>query len=330
MIESIEIKNLRGIREGKLDSLTPLTILVGPNGCGKSTILDALLIAAHPEPHEAVGQAVARRAGVDEGARWLIWHADSTKKIQLSVRSVGAGGNRGCVLVFDRAKAGEVARVRLKAPGVQGGAQSVVVTFGRGNEYEHSAETKFLEVVPEVRLVETGTRKGESLHTLYTQAVVQGRRDQTVAILKNLIPSLRDIVILTEQDRPILHFVYEDFSVPAALGGDGVHALLRLVLETATRQRGLLLIEEPELHLHPAAIAQSARVIVAAVRAGIQIVLSTHSLEFIDSVLVASDEKDLDHLSVSRLKLDNGGLISSRLSGKDVAVERNQIEDDLR
>lgn len=330
MIESIEIKNLRGIREGKLEGLTPLTVLVGPNGCGKSTILDALLIGAHPEPPEAVGQAVARRAGVDEGARWLVWHADNSRSIQLGVRSVGAGGSRACALIFERPRQHEVARVQFKAPGAQGVRQSVGIVFLQGNEYQYTKETKFLEVVPEVRMVETGARKGESLHTLYTQAVVQGRRDQTVAILKDLLPSLRDIVILTEQDRPILHFVYEDFSVPAALAGDGVHALLRLVLETATRQRGLLLIEEPELHLHPAAIARSARVIVAAARTEVQLVLSTHSLEFIDCVLAVADEKDLERLSVFRLKLDNGGLISSRLTGKEVAFERNQIEDDLR
>jgi predicted ATPase len=46
MIDAIEIENLRGIRHGRLDGLKPLTILTGPNASGKSTVLDALLIAA--------------------------------------------------------------------------------------------------------------------------------------------------------------------------------------------------------------------------------------------------------------------------------------------
>ena len=46
MISSIEIKNFRGIQDGKLENLTQLTILVGPNGSGKSAILEALLIGA--------------------------------------------------------------------------------------------------------------------------------------------------------------------------------------------------------------------------------------------------------------------------------------------
>ncbi len=46
MINSIEIKNFRGINDGKLEKLTPLTILVGANGCGKSTVLQSLLLGA--------------------------------------------------------------------------------------------------------------------------------------------------------------------------------------------------------------------------------------------------------------------------------------------
>ena len=45
MIESLEIKGLRGIRHGVLNGLSPLTILVGPNGCGKSTVLEAAGVA---------------------------------------------------------------------------------------------------------------------------------------------------------------------------------------------------------------------------------------------------------------------------------------------
>ncbi len=48
MIRSVEIKGLRGIQEGKLDDFTPLVILVGTNGSGKSTVLDAMLIGANP------------------------------------------------------------------------------------------------------------------------------------------------------------------------------------------------------------------------------------------------------------------------------------------
>ncbi len=87
MIQSIEIKNFRGIREGKLEELTPLVVLVGPNSSGKSTILDALLIAAGRQPGNAIGRVVKRRAVTGRGARWLVWRASENGSAEVIARA---------------------------------------------------------------------------------------------------------------------------------------------------------------------------------------------------------------------------------------------------
>ena len=46
MIESIRIRDFRGIQSGAIDRLRQLNILVGPNNSGKSTVLEALYLAA--------------------------------------------------------------------------------------------------------------------------------------------------------------------------------------------------------------------------------------------------------------------------------------------
>lgn len=337
MIESIEIKNLRGIREGKLEGLTPLTVLVGPNGCGKSTILDALLIAgAGPErlrkfreackfvaaisPDAATrqpvtledAQSIMELVGVHQGRlqewpRWFYWRGDT------SSCSVVARSDHPLVLT-----------VKIKGLSLEASC-----TFRRSGGPEAIIPDPVW--LPATHLIDLGSRGAHSpLHHLYSEAVRQGRSDELIAMVQAMLPGTKRIEILTEGDSPVLHVVYPDRSVPVEFAGDGVHALLRMCMEIARPPGALVLIEEPELHQHPRGIAQSARVIVAAARAGVQVVLSTHSLEFIDSVLAVADEKDLERLSVFRLKLDNGGLISSRLTGKEVAFERNQIEDDLR
>ena len=85
MIRSIEIKGIRGIREEKLDEFAPLTVLVGPNGFGKSTVLDALLIGASPDRKETVAGAVNRRPGNHNPGRWLLWRGEQgvTTKIRV-------------------------------------------------------------------------------------------------------------------------------------------------------------------------------------------------------------------------------------------------------
>ena len=76
---------------------------------------------------------------------------------------------------------------------------------------------------------------------------------------------------------------------------------------------------------------QAARAICAAVARGIQVVLTTHSLELIDHLVIESRAREaLDQLSVFRLQLTDGCLKSYRMPGEEVAFARNQIEDDLR
>jgi AAA15 family ATPase/GTPase len=145
-----------------------------------------------------------------------------------------------------------------------------------------------------------------------------------------VFPGVSNVEILTENGEPILHFVFAEYSVPASLAGDGIQSLLRLSLELAASGGGIALLEEPEVHQHPGAIRQSARAILAAVRRQIQVILTTHSLELIDALLAESSDEDLTRLSLYRLQLQDGGLKSSRLPGRDVAFARTQIEDDLR
>jgi ABC-type multidrug transport system ATPase subunit len=118
--------------------------------------------------------------------------------------------------------------------------------------------------------------------------------------------------------------------VPVELAGDGTHALVCLALELAIPPQGLALLEEPEVHLHPAGVQLSARAILEAVRRGVQVVLSTHSLELIDALIGQATPDDLARLAVYRTRLRDGRLLTSRFSGAEAADMRLQIEEDLR
>jgi predicted O-methyltransferase YrrM len=168
------------------------------------------------------------------------------------------------------------------------------------------------------------------LHELYSDMVRKGLREQVNAIHGDLIPGLDHLEVLTEGGTPVLNLVFADRAVPAILAGDGIALLLRLGFELATRAGGVVLMEEPEVHMHPGAIRQCARAILAAVRRKTQIILSTHSLELIDALLAESSDEDLARFSLYRLQLQDGVLKSSRLPGPDIAFSRTTIEDDLR
>lgn len=326
MIESVSIKNLRGIREGTLEGLRPLSILVGPNSSGKSTVLDALLIGANPSPEQGVGQAVERRSTVERGARWLFWRLGEGGPTFVDVRTGTGTKHRSVLSLRDDSSSNTVLIVQVE------GNSSGHVRIGSNNRFEVVASSKRqVSDLSEVRLIEPkGVSDAAPIHDLYSHIVERGRRAEVTALLGALVPGMTGIEILTDQGNPVAHLVYADHSVPVGLTGDGIQALLRMTLELAARRSGLVLIEEPEVHQHPAAIRQTARAIVAAVRREIQVVLSTHSLELIDALVGDLKDDELDLLALYRLKLEDGVLRSSRLDGKSVLDSRGEIGDDLR
>ncbi len=341
VIRSVEIKLLRGIREGRLDDLTPLTVLVGPNGSGKSTVLEALMIGTYAPVADAVIRMVDRRWELDKGIRWLHWMgaghdealikvitaSGSKRLVQLSVLESAEHVGIQCVVTPD--KEGPTT-VTIQQPRRDPAVPPAIRV--KKEEYRvKGQEGPPLDEVRDVRFIDLSINRPEqSLDQLYTEAAEAGRRHEVFAIARDLLPTLEDIEILAPGGQPVLYLSFANRSVPAALAGDGIRLILRLAFELAARKKGLVLIEEPEIHMHPGAIRQVARVLVAAVRREIQVVLTTHSLELIDALMAASSAADLDQLSLFQLKLDAGILKSSHLSGPEVASARSVIEDDLR
>jgi len=326
MISAVEVKNLRGIREGKLEGLTPLVVLVGPNGCGKSTLLDALLIGGSNSPADAIDEVVSRHNTMGDAARWLFWKGDRNSTLEIAVKD--AIDIRGY-------------RLRVAGDWFRGSlyfsceflvnSESLGVITARINSSPIGDGHDYLQLQTlESRLIETDSRKVR-LTELYSRAVEGGRKKDIVALLKQVIFGFENLEILTEGGSPYLSIVLNDHSIPNEITGEGIQALLRLSLELASRPGGIVLLEEPEVHQHPGALRQSAKAIWAAIRRGVQVVISTHSLEFIDTLLSeVQTQEELDQMSVFRLLLKEGCLSSSRIAGSDIAFSRTEIGDDLR
>jgi energy-coupling factor transporter ATP-binding protein EcfA2 len=333
VISAVDIKSFRGIHEGTIKDLTPLVVLVGPNGAGKSTVIEAILIGASPVTAEAIVQVIRRHEAGGTGLRWLLWKGGvATEQTQITV-ATSSGKNRACRLQLDRGAPEGQTRISFWVTDSGVLLEAGGWVLGMKNTYHSHGSLGFrpLDGLQEVNLAEGyQTQFQRPLHKLFTKSVELGRRGQSKEIIKDVFPEVTNVEILTEHDAPILHLVFDEYSVPANLAGDGIQSLLRLTLELGASSGGAALLEEPEVHQHPGAIRQSARAILAAVRRDIQVILTTHSLELIDSLIAESSSEDLKRLSLYRLVLENGVLKSSRLPGPDVAFARGQIEDDLR
>lgn len=343
MIKSVTVNKLRGIREGSLNELGALTVLTGRNGCGKSTILDALNIAASRNPGEALGRTVARRLASPAGAQWLMYRglAESTAEVIVKIPDSRVPQQRCWITWQDRPSRDQPANFTQPVSELMWHSQlegderrvffAVVVDVD--NRYRSYAfDEHLLPDSPWVRLVDPGTP--HPLHRSFGEQVKRGQRAEVEDLARAVIPTLESLQILTDGDRPYLAIELANGrgAVPVSLAGDGVQALLQVVLELSGPPGGVVLLEEPEVHQHPAALVATAKAIHAARRRGIQVVVTTHSLELIDALVNEADQEheDLDAMVLFLLNLRDGQLSAGRFDGPMVAYSRNQIEDDLR
>ncbi len=342
MITSLRVESFRGIRAGNLDRLGRLAVLLGPNSAGKSTLLKGMVIAASRSPGDAVGRVVARRAELWDGARWLFWRGGRDGAPAVIETEIENFGRRTTTLALStdvsstledklEERKGKRPFVGEVMAHVEEGYVLSRTAFTLDNMYAFEQQgAESLRRVPAVWLIDPrpGARHAH-LSRVYSEAVESGLLDESVRLVAAVVPGLRTILMTEVAGAGVVQLVFSDHSVPVAVAGDGIQGLVRVCFELALPPGGTALLEEPEASQHPRALRQTARAIVAAVRRDVQVVLSTHSLDLLDALLLELGE-DLSPLSLHHLALVEGQLKSSRYEGSEVAFARQTVGEDLR
>lgn len=340
MIHTIEIKNFRRFRHFRLEGLTKLTILTGPNGCGKSTVLDALHIAASNQCAEAVGITVKRHPMAKDGARYLF--RDPKQPITLQIESEPPVAER-LLAYFDQvtSEGKELAEALVDKgsarPFSQIAASDIVNDLDLGEtvfdlQGNFESFTSNDDGLP-TRLIDPANVKelAEARSQLVAKHGLVGRQ-RLLDLLQLVVPEIGALDVLAGPDKePYLAAVRDHYALPLGLEGDGVAALLQIAIEAIlVEPGGLVLIEEPEVFLHPKAISVVASLLLELMREGRQIVLTTHSLELIDALLGRSAEGDLDQLSLFNLRPTAGDTKVVAWQGRQIEHIREKVGDDLR
>lgn len=366
-IGSIRFPNFKNIEPGtRIDFAFPLTVLVGANGSGKSSILHALygapdkyslkdfwfsteldpivegkglgvsrFIYAHWNSH--IGDFVeTRKARVRSGARLDYWEptkivvGDDMKPLP-SGSPGGAASDRW--LPVDRS----VVHINFKAE---------ISAFDRFFYFEtgQTKEDKHIAMLREARRLKQVIEKGYTSYPLWNrQRVFENRplnadelgcirhilgHDYVAATMvrHTLYPGYRgqDISVLFE--RPTLKY-------SEAFAGSGEVAVVSSVVKLLAADPGsLVLLDEPETSLHPGAQRRFLQFLLeCVVKKKMQIVISTHSPEFVDE-LPDHAIKVLDVTPTGRVTVANGSsslVAFNRLGAKVPGRIRVIVEDEL-
>lgn len=340
MLTELSVQGIRGITKAELTGLSAVTMLVGPNGCGKSTMLEAVALACAGNTSAAFA-CLATREWLGPMALKYLWSEPN------SVRSKWDGEDRSAVM-----GAGGPVDAELDAM-ARGRGLTGDVHVVRFNGYPgvidedgvmHASRTQTqLRPIPCTMVVPTrerpvGARKrfgstkfSSSLRGALAQVKLTPWYEDLITYLREARPSLDAIESLALGDRDEPHLIEKGPRVgyPLAFAGDGFQRAMEIAGALAEVKGGVVTIDEPEVYAHPRMFGSIAKLTKRAVADGTQVVMATHSLEFVQAVLTTFED-DLTKCCVVGLSNEGGVISSTTIAGPDASRRVLELGQDLR
>lgn len=317
MIKQLRLQNFRGLQDLQLQEFTQVVVFVGPNGCGKTSLMEGLHIACQP----FVGLMRAIEGGLrrQSSAQWLTSEGRFGQPITIETE-------RSQVSIT--IETAEMIRVEVRTPA---GKQPQELFKSEGLwKMRHSDALVVNRSLPDLPSVKTsGPFDQASLEDRFSDAAKFGFREKLRHLIRQLLAPATDLEILLEDQQPLLYAIYPEFSVPIDLVGEGIRTAIEVVCALAAPPRSLVLLEEPERHQHPRSLGLTCRAIWNAATQGQQIFISTHSLEFLDYLLTTADTH-LGDLTLFRLRKSDKKIQGIPVVGEDLKEARTLLMEDLR
>lgn len=280
ILRDLHIYAYRGLRDLHLQELTPITLVLGANDAGKTSILEAAGLLLRPvDP--AQWQHTVRHGALVDGIRGVFpaWSVDTAIAIS---GTTTANGPRSV-----RASLPAQADIDKARVGVSVNGQPEVTLKFPGDAPAHQVPMYRVRVHPAYQTraalnVELGAEQ------LQIALGVLQVFDAGITGLHACGPSIR-----------VEHC--ERGTVDLATLGEGARRALTLALSIAHASQGVLLIDELSACWHPSLVLPVFRALVSAARAcKTQIIAATQSLEAVDALLETAEPHDLSAFWVRR------------------------------
>ncbi|MCK9894570.1 DUF3696 domain-containing protein [Frankia sp. AgB32] len=308
MITNVQIINFKIFRDLDLD-LLPLTVLTGLNSSGKSTVIQALLLADLAEDRDGELVPLNGEHGLALGEASDVLYAEAADSAITTVRVIDGQICRTDFAVPDD-RAGYLRCERSDRHGPR-------VPIDTYLSAERLGPRDLLEVstLDDGRL-RVGHRGQYTAHLLARrereQVPVERRHPETVEHDHSITLGGQTGLWLSEIVRPVLvsatwlqgtnaamiRFRDPDALTPwlrpANVGFGLSYALPICVAGLAARPASLFIVENPEAHLHPAGQSAMGRFLARLAASGVQTIVETHSDHVIDGIrLGVAEERTL-------------------------------------
>ena len=344
MIRTLTLENYRGFEEYRLRKLGAVNLLVGPNNCGKTSVLEAVhLLASHGDPSvlvESAGRRWESQVGEDRRScgRCPLHYQFHGHRLEPGV-GLSVSSSEGFSRVRIHIVEGALGDTEGLFEGLSGTAQPLALLIrtrddNEGIEFPLNEDgslnwrsramrlwVRSRPESPPIQFVTPDFPDARTTAHLWNQVIREGRESEVVEALRIL-----------EKDLQSIHFPTGDAAKrPSGLGGvlvglqdgsprmpigsygDGMRRLLSLSLSLMWVAHGFLLVDEIDTGLHWTVMEQMWNLVMdAAVTSSIQVFATTQSLDCIVGLAALLKKRpDLaDVVSVQKIERQLGHSVS--------------------
>lgn len=368
-IKNFEIEGFRGINRLRVDGLNHVNIIAGDNNSGKTSVLEALLLLKNPKDFANVLKVARIRerqnfpVGISAFESFINLFPKTQYIMEIGLKAIHidesvsfklVGEKKEILYDFEEDLKGldPVKRRRIEK-GTEPSISEVDAFIGElickigDREEKHLIDMNAYSSISGRIVDKADYLKMEYLSpTQHLQGSIINRiisddsyKEICLHILQILDPDIIDLLILRNEDnnRPVEYIKHSKLgNMPISTYGDGIKKILLLANGVAKSTGGVLLIDEMETAIHSKYFENiSAFLIKAAIGLNVQIFITTHNLEAIDSLLATQnygEQSQKDEISVLTFKKDfvTGKTLSRVLSGRDVYKNRENFDFEVR
>ena len=323
MINRIHLENFKACKDIDV-RLAPLTLLAGTNSSGKSTLLQAIAILRQSHTQDGLLTGLRLTGELVQLGQYRDVLSEEAEGDEISINVIENDVDyvwisRGELdyneLPFDQSPSNvpsfvtsphfqflQANRMVPQTLYPQASHQARATGFlGPHGEYTVGFLTTAQKSTVSTNRMAPSTVSGVSPEVFEKIAPTDGLLDQTAGWLQQLSPGVRlDTIALKATDEVLLQFRYmgrlrevgSDSYRPTNVGFGLTYSLPIVVACLAAPRGALLLLENPEAHLHPRGQAALGELISRCANDGVQVVVETHSDHLLNGVRLAA-KKDL-------------------------------------
>lgn len=300
VLRKLSLLAYRGISDLELDGLSPVSLVVGANNAGKSSILEAAgLLLRPPDPAQWLSAVRHRDADMSlVDGLWSLFpggeaiHPEDGPQQSEPIRLQGvtSGGTRSLearCLVSQSLGSAETADLTARVEVRVDGDPALTLKFPAPTTVAHEVMTyRVFTVTPATHY---STR---ALVEHLSRVVDEGRKEVAIRLLKVFDPNIEDLDVVASLSREAIRVTHSKRGVvDLSSFGDGMRRSAAVALALTRASEGVLLVDEIEAGVHHSVLRQVlSKLLEAAAASKVQILATTHSLEAVDAIIGCTEE----------------------------------------